>query len=236
MPRPLSKYPSIKHHGIPLILAFLTALIFTGCSSVPKPKLPKLPKLPKIPKISMPRMPKLENMPLIGNKKPKPEPQAAGGGAVEEVKAKPSLTGGGTVEFRGFKADALQDFRVIPEEGTELFAPQNQVYGAVDGFWWRQQRGLWFKIPNHSSVVVKAAPDPVVRSAFTTSSEMGKVGVGIQKLRGKPVEPRFYPDAGATAHPTDYPFAIDKPASAAGTGAVTPLSPGEEAASSFLAP
>lgn len=183
-------------------------------------------------------MPKMENMPLIGKnkKKAKPTPQAAGGGAVEQVKAKPSLTGGGTVEFRGFKSAALKDFRVIPEEGTDLFTPQNQVYGAVDGFWWRQQRGLWFKIPNHSSVVVKAAPDPVIRSAFTTSSESGKLGFGIQKLRGKPVEPRFYPDAGATAHSTDFPFPTDSPASAGGTASTPLLSPGEDEASSFLAP
>lgn len=189
--------------------------------------------MPKLPKISLPKM---ENMPLIGKKKPKPEEQAAGGGAVEEVKAKPSLTGGGTVEFRGFSSAALQDFRIIPEEGTELYTPQNQTYGAVDGFWWKQQRGLWFKIPSHSSVVVKAAPDPVIRSAFTTSSESGKVGSGIQKLRGKPVEPRFYPDAGTTAHPTDYPFPIEKPVSAESPASAGQVSPGEEDASSFLAP
>ncbi|MEZ5328717.1 MAG: hypothetical protein R3F19_27035 [Verrucomicrobiales bacterium] len=201
--------------------------------------MPKLPKMPKVPKVSMPKMPKMpkmENMPLIGKKTPKPEPQAAGGGAVEKVKAKASLTGGGTVEFRGFNSAALQDFRVIPEDGAELFIPQNQVYGAVDGFWWRPQRGLWFKIPNHCSVVIKAASDPVIRSAFTTSSETGKVGAGLQMLRGKAIEPRFYPDAGATAHPTDYPFPIDKPASIDGAGALKTLSPGEEEASAFLAP
>ena len=199
--------------------AVALVLAFTGCSSVPK----------------MPKMPKLENVPLIGKKKPKPEPQAAGGGAPEKVTAKPSLTGGGTVEFRGFTAAALKDFRLIPEKGTDLFQPQNQVYGAVDGFWWRPQRGLWFKIPNHCSVVVKAAPDAVTSSAFTTSSDCGKMGFGIQKLRGRPVEPRFYPDTGATEHPTDYPFPTNTPGTP-DTAGVRGLSPAEEEASSFLAP
>ena len=192
------------------------AVTVCSCSSIPTPKLPKV------------SMPKMENLPLIGKKKNKQEPQANGGGSEEEVVAKASLRKGGAVEFRGFSPSALQDFRVIPEKGGEMFAPQNQAYQGVDGFWWKQQRGLWFKIPNHCSVVVKAAANPVTPSAFTTTVERGKVGASFQKLRGKPDEARFYPDAGATAHLTDYPF--DQKKDQATSGSI------EDEVTSFLAP
>ena len=190
--------------------AVLLAFGLAGCGSLTKPKQLRLPKMPKVPKISMPS---LADVPFVGKnkRKLKPEPQAQGGGPRAEVKAKPSFGGGGAVEFRGFTAAALQDFRLIPEKGADLAVPQNQLYKGVDGFWWKPQRGMWFKIPNHCSVVVMAAPDAVTPSAFTTTTEKGSVGTGLQVLRGRPVEPAFYPDAGKTAHPTDYPFPIDQP-------------------------
>ena len=186
-----------------------------------------MPKMPSVPKLTMPN---LENLPIIGKnkRKAKPELQAQGGGPRADVKAKPSMRGGGTVEFRGFTNAALQDFRLIPEKGSDLFAPQNQVFQSVDGFWWKPQRGMWFKIPNHCSVVVQAAPDAVTSSAFTTTTEKGTVGAGLQVLRGRPAEPAFYPDSGKTAHPTDYPFSIAKPKSetpAGGSGPEASLEP-----------
>ena len=203
-----------------------------SCSTSSQSKLLKMPKVPKVkvPKISMP---KLENVPLVGKKKPKPEPEALGGGPRAEVKAKPTMKGG-TVEFRGFTQAALKDFRLIPETGTDVFEPQNQVYHGVDGFWWKPQQGMWYKIPNHCSVVVKAAPGAVTKSAFTTTSKTGKVGIGLQALRGRAIEPAFYPDSGNTEHPTDYPFTMppDTPDSLPPDAGA----PSEDDPEAFLAP
>ena len=100
-------------------------LVAVGLSSCGTPSKSKLLK-----------MPKLDNVPIVGKnrRKPKPEPEAQGGGPLAKVQAKASLRGGGAVEFRGFSAAALKDFRLIPEKDADLFAPQNQVYQGVDGF------------------------------------------------------------------------------------------------------
>jgi hypothetical protein len=183
--------------GSRTVLCAMAILVAVGLSSCGTPSKSKLLK-----------MPKLDNVPIVGKnrRKPKPEPEAQGGGPLAKVQAKASLRGGGAVEFRGFSAAALKDFRLIPEKDADLFAPQNQVYQGVDGFWWKPQRGMWFKIPNHCSVVVQAAPEAVTPSAFTTSTDKTSIGSGLQALRGKPSEPAFYPDSGSTAHPSDYPF------------------------------
>ncbi len=111
----------------------------------------------------------------------------------------------GQVEFRGFTPEALADFRVIPEEGTELFVPTNRIHPHVDGFWWRASR-RWFKIPNHCSVVLTAAPEPARPSAFTETHDCSEFGTALQKLRGLPDTAGFYDDEGASGHGTDYPF------------------------------
>jgi hypothetical protein len=111
----------------------------------------------------------------------------------------------GRVEFRGFTHEALEDFRVIPEEGTVLFIPTNGTHSDVDGFWWRPSR-QWFKIPNHCSVIITAAPTPDQPSAFTEIHDCGRLGSALQKFRGLPDTAGFYLDVGATGHGTDYPF------------------------------
>jgi hypothetical protein len=43
--------------------------------------------------------------------------------------------GTGSVEFVGFSAEELREFRVIPEDGGELFAPRGGIrINDVDGF------------------------------------------------------------------------------------------------------
>ena len=107
--------------------------------------------------------------------------------------------------FRGFTPEALADFRIVPENGTTLSMASNGTHASIDGFWWRHSR-LWFKIPDHCSVVVTAAPTPEQPSAFTTTHDCDALGTQIQKLRGLPHKPGFYIDEGNTGHGTDYPW------------------------------
>lgn len=109
--------------------------------------------------------------------------------------------GSGSVEFVGFDRDSLQAIRVIPEEGLAMFAPPGDTrIENVDGFWWKGSR-QWFKIPDHCHASVKKIP-----AGLQFSHDCSRIGTRVQKLRGGVTEPRWQIDAGATSHPTDYPF------------------------------
>ena len=110
--------------------------------------------------------------------------------------------GTGSVEFVGFSPEELQEFRVIPEDGGELFTPRAGIRIAdVDGFWWSGNRDFWFKIPDHCHSTTSKAPNSLV-----SSHECSQLGIRVQKLRGQPTKPGWHPDSGNTAHPSDYPF------------------------------
>jgi hypothetical protein len=110
--------------------------------------------------------------------------------------------GTGSVEFVGFSAEELREFRVIPEDGGELFAPRGGIrINDVDGFWWSGNRDLWFKIPDHCHSAISKAPDSLV-----ASHDCSQLGTRVQKLRGQPTKPGWQADLGHTSHPTDYPF------------------------------
>jgi hypothetical protein len=110
--------------------------------------------------------------------------------------------GTGSVEFVGFSAEELQEFRVIPEDGAELFAPRGGVcIEDVDGFWWSGNRDFWFKIPDHCHSTISKAPNSLV-----SSHECSQLGTRVQKLRGQPTKPGWQLDSAPTSHPTDYPF------------------------------
>jgi hypothetical protein len=106
------------------------------------------------------------------------------------------------VEFVGFSSEELQGFRVIPEDGGELFAPRaGERIEDVDGFWWKPTERFWFKIPDHCHATIRKVPHGLASTA--DCSELGK---RVQRLRGGVVEPGWQVDEGRTAHGTDYPF------------------------------
>ena len=119
----------------------------------------------------------------------------------------------GAVAFRGLSNEELNQFRVIPEEGRSSFAPKNRRYGEVDGFWWKEDQGRWFKIPDHGEAWVgKAGEEPPFSS--DGNERMGSAQVfwrsnpalrWASSLRGV-AEPGFYPNAGKTRIGVPYPF------------------------------
>ena len=110
--------------------------------------------------------------------------------------------GTGSVEFVGFTPEELQAFRVIPEDGGELFAPRDgERIADVDGFWWKPTESFWFKIPDHCHSTISKVPHGLM-----SSPDCGKLGSRVQKLRGQPAKPGWQRDEGRTAHATDYPF------------------------------
>ena len=103
--------------------------------------------------------------------------------------------------FAGFSPEELQAFRVIPEEGGQLFVPQPGVrIENVDGFWWSESR-RWFKIPDHCHTEITKSPD-----GLRSSPACKEFGARIQRMRGQLAEPGWVNDAGSTSHPTDYQF------------------------------
>lgn len=116
----------------------------------------------------------------------------------------------GSVRFVGFDDGRLvADFRLIPEEGVALAPPVAGEVAAVDGFWWRfAPRRTWFKIPNHCHVDViadpSAGPEP---SAFRVRPDCDPFASAVLRATGRVAEAGFVPDAGATAHPSEDPFA-----------------------------
>ncbi len=105
----------------------------------------------------------------------------------------------GVVVFDGLTPPQLAEFRVIPEEGRSLFQPANGRHAGVDGFWWQRKPGEWFKIPAGTMVTVTADLDARVESTAAARH--------WQALKGAHASPGWRPDRGATAHPTDDPFA-----------------------------
>lgn len=106
--------------------------------------------------------------------------------------------------FERLEPAQLADFRVIPETGTALFTPENSTYVGVDGFWWRERRGEWFKIPGGTQVRIFPHEGPGSAPAFdlqTTAAADFYIG-----LKGRVAVPGWHRDAGASAHPTDDPF------------------------------
>lgn len=110
----------------------------------------------------------------------------------------------GTVIFEGLTPEQLADFRVIPETGTSLFTPRNERYDGVDGFWWRERRGQWFKIPG--GTVVRLFPHAGPGSALAFDVQTEPAAAAYLRLKGSAAAPGWHRDAGATAHPTDDPF------------------------------
>ena len=119
----------------------------------------------------------------------------------------------GAVTFEGLDEGVLNQFRVIPEKGRVSFAPRNQQYAEVDGFWWKADQGRWFKIPDHGEAWVgKAGGEPPFAS--DGNEQLGRAEVfwrsnpalrWASRLRGV-AEPGFYPNAGRTRIGTPYPF------------------------------
>ena len=127
--------------------------------------------------------------------KPAPSPEPA------PIAAGDHPLGTGSVEFVGFDAAALQDIRVIPEEGAAMFVPQGDTrIENVDGFWWKSSR-QWFKIPDHCHTTITSIPD-----GLQSSPACSKLGERIQRLRGGLTKPGWQEDSGSTGHGTDYPF------------------------------
>lgn len=113
---------------------------------------------------------------------------------------------GGSVRFEGFGDAALRDFLVVPESGLVLQPARSGLITGVDGFWWRHERGRWFKIPNHCACLIRPDPAGPFASSFRFDSDCDALGSAVQRMRGRPESPGFQPDVGATGHPTDYPF------------------------------
>lgn len=66
--------------------------------------------------------------------------------------------GGGEVKFTGFSNEALNRFRVIPEEECSThFVPTANTWHDADGFWWAGETHphRWFKISGHCEATVR---------------------------------------------------------------------------------
>ena len=62
----------------------------------------------------------------------------------------------GQVRFNGCSSSQLSDYAVIPESGTTLLTPVNDVWYDTDGLWYRHHASgsEWFKIPGHCDVEI----------------------------------------------------------------------------------
>ena len=62
----------------------------------------------------------------------------------------------GQVRFNGCGSEQLSDYAVIPESGTTLVTPVNDVWYDTDGLWFRHHASgnEWFKIPGHCDVEI----------------------------------------------------------------------------------
>ena len=115
-------------------------------------------------------------------------------------------TRAGTADFVGFDALALNDIRLIPENGTTMTTPSNGRSGDIDGFWWRHSR-QWFKVPNHCHCTITwSRPFGSVEGSFSSDCCCNSLCKGIQNVRGRPSEAGWYDDVQPTNHGTDYPF------------------------------
>jgi hypothetical protein len=62
----------------------------------------------------------------------------------------------GQGRFNNCSSQQLSDYAVIPETGTTLVTPANNVWYDTDGLWYRHHvpRDEWFKIPGHCDVEI----------------------------------------------------------------------------------
>lgn len=120
----------------------------------------------------------------------------------------------GQVTFTGLERPELAAIRVIPEEGKGLFQPENRTYDQVDGFWWRGEKELWFKIPDWSEAWVGASPEGAAREVsrgdlkifVRTNRLLGMMGaLGVAQAR-----PSWVPNEGSTRSPVPRPKEFEK--------------------------
>ena len=69
----------------------------------------------------------------------------------------------GSLKLVGFSASELANFRVIPENGSNLEIPNNDTVYPCDGFYYKLQPcdplRYWYKISNSGSVVITKNPN-----------------------------------------------------------------------------
>lgn len=138
----------------------------------------------------------------IAKKKPEPAPV--------KPKDAPRKVFAGKVTFQGVPQKLRSQIKIIPENGSALTIPENQVYDQVDGFWYQGVGGQWFKIPDHSEAWVGEAPGEYEGTAdrddlkiyYRGSTFGGLVGT----LRGGVKGPAWVPDSGDTKSPVPSPF------------------------------
>ncbi|MFT6179415.1 MAG: hypothetical protein ACJAQT_002603 [Akkermansiaceae bacterium] len=120
----------------------------------------------------------------------------------------------GKVTFQNLSQEELAAFRVIPESGTQLIAPENTSYNQVDGFWWRGGNpNEWFKIPDSSAAWIGngEAPEDFDRIAhhddlrvhYRSSALLQFVGTMKNGIK----HPDWVRDAGQTKSPVPSPWA-----------------------------
>lgn len=131
----------------------------------------------------------------------------------EKKRASPAPQGrkaeAGQVTFSGLTGRQLAGIRVIPEQGSRLFQPENVRYRQVDGFWWKGEPDRWFKIPDFSEVWVGRRP-----SRFDGEAHRGELRIyysrpavlGVMdRWSTRVLQPAWVPDAGESRSPVARP-------------------------------
>lgn len=132
----------------------------------------------------------------------------------ETVVSKPKKSLAGKVTFSGMNSAQLEEFRIIPEQGSAMLSPAIQRYEQVDGFWWEGDQNRWFKIPDHGEawVVGKSGKAP---EHYDGSSENDGFQVywksipafrWASAMKGGVSEPGWYPNSGKSRIGVGYPF------------------------------
>lgn len=132
----------------------------------------------------------------------------------EKVTTKSQKTLAGEVTFSAIVSSRLGDFRVIPEQGGEVFVPVHTRYEQVDGFWWKGDRERWFKIPDHGEawVVGPTGKVPEKNDGVSRKESFSVYWKSIPAFRwasamkGGVKEPGWYPNAGKSRIGVAYPF------------------------------
>lgn len=67
----------------------------------------------------------------------------------------------GKISFKGWDKNRLMHFAVIPESPDfylgKVFTPKNQKYNNVDGFFWKNEPEMWYKIPDDCHAIISLA-------------------------------------------------------------------------------
>ena len=120
-----------------------------------------------------------------------PSKPSKGAGKAESTKPKEGAPSPGMVRFGGCTAAQISRYRILPENGDEMFVPAVHVWYSADGVWDSQRPNLkeWFKIPDHCVSELTCAP-----GGFVSASACGDVGSAIQDFRGEPRRPEWVTD------------------------------------------